>query len=628
MNLSRDEDSVTSLAAAPQSTDEEHSLVVLAGINSSVAEQKKNNNQHMRAFRFEAPRKVEALVTDTPESEDEDKEEKEKKEKEKKIEMIPGKAAQLSKESLFRSKSGESGDTYQRILRLSPWRKQADASEKSIQDTRVGAIATGLAPSGEIVIFRATESPSESDVIGRIRLGANEEADDIDFASLEHDSYEGDVASLKQGETPGRFRLAYTNGVDVWVGDISSTTRSNAAPDLSRVMTIPLPSSGARAARPKFRSLRFLSPTHILVLQNAPERSGCELVLLQLPTERDAVAKVLRRRKLPRGVKIGLGLDVCPLGTNPVGQQQTIVAVSGSDHSISLFTIEYGPSKGYGKIQPYTTLRDVHPFSMTKICFSPFIAPAHPITPEVPPQKVKLASVSMGNTVVVHTLPLQPFPPSSRSPRYILSLPGPAEFWEGLVFSFALLVSFLVICTALLSFAEIRGATPPYLGAANYLPDTWRENWAVEYKVPPDGKGSYFNTLFAPRHTETIQVSDELPSLKDILDRVHRAGAAPADIETLAPQSLSVIVRCDKSGMNPEQSVIIETSSAYKGGHGPSEKERLRAWREMTPAHQDSWKRRLEAAGRWTVDQGESVLQGVLFSEACGHLGAWVADEL
>lgn len=129
---------------------------------------------------------------------------------------------------------------------------------KNIQDTRVGAIATGLAPSGEIVIFRATESPSESDVIGRIRLGANEEADDIDFASLE------------EGETPGRFRLAYTNGVDVWVGDISSTTRSNAAPDLSRVMTIPLPSSGARAARPKFRSLRFLSPTHLLVLQNAP----------------------------------------------------------------------------------------------------------------------------------------------------------------------------------------------------------------------------------------------------------------------------------------------------------------------------------------------------------------------
>jgi hypothetical protein len=147
MNLSRDEDSVTSLAVAPQTTDEGHSLVVLAGINSSVAEQKKNNNQHMRAFRFEAPQKVPVPATDKPESNKEAKEEK-------KEEMILGKATQLSKESLFRSKTGQSGDTYQRVFRLSPWRKQADASDKSIQDTRVGAIATGLAPSGEIVLFR------------------------------------------------------------------------------------------------------------------------------------------------------------------------------------------------------------------------------------------------------------------------------------------------------------------------------------------------------------------------------------------------------------------------------------------------------------------------------------------
>jgi glycyl-tRNA synthetase len=613
MNLSRDEDSVTSLAVAPQTTDDEHSLVVLAGINSSVAEQKKNNNQHMRAFRFEAPRKVQALASDMPESDKEGK-------KEKKDETIPGKATQLSKASLFRSKTGESGDTYQRVLRLSPWRKQADASEESTQDTRVGAIATGLAPSGEIVLFRATESPSESDVIGRIQLGANEEADDIDFANLEDDADQGK-------ETPGQFRVAYTNGVDVMAGDISSRTRSNAAPELFKVFTIPLPSSGARAARPKIRSLRFLSPTAILMLQNAPNRSGCELILLQLPAEKGAQTKVLRRRKLPRGVKIGLGLDVCPLGRNPVGQQQTIIAVSGSDHSISLLTLEYGPNKGYGKIQPYTTLRDVHPFSMTKLCFSTFIAPAHPITPEVGPQKVKLASVSMGNTVVVHTLPLQPFPPSSRTPRYVLTLPGPAEFWEGLVFSLALLVSFLVICTALLTFAEIRGATPPYLGAANYLPDTWRENWAVEYQAPPNGRGSYFDTLFTPQRTETVAqvTSDELESLKDILDRVHSAGAAPADIETVAPHSLSVTVRCNKPGLDAEQSVIIETSTSHDHGH---EEARLRAWQEMNAMDQDAWKRRLEAAGRWTPRQGESVLQGVLFSDACGHLREWVADEL
>ena len=328
-------------------------------------------------------------------------------------------------------------------------------------------------------------------------------------------------------------------------------------------------------------------------------------------------------------MQIGLGLDICPLGTNQVGQQQTIIIVSGSDHSISLFTIEYEPTKGYSKFQPYTTLRDVHPFSMMKLCFSTFVAPAHPITLEVGPQKVKLASVSMENTVAVHTMPLQPFPPSSRTPRYVLTLPDPAEFWEDLVFSLALLVSFLVLCSDLLSFTETRGATPPYLGAATYLPVTWPEKWAADYKTPPHGKGSYFDTLLALKSTETVvQVTpDQLHSLKDILDRVHSTGAAPADLETVTPNSLSVIVRCNKPGLDAEQSVIIEISASHKA-HNASEEQRLHAWQEMNTADQDFWKRRLEAAGRWTVSEGESVLHGVLFGETCGHLEQWVADEL
>lgn len=633
LNLSRDEDSVTSLAAGPQTSDEEHSLVALAGINSSVAQQKKNNNQHMRTFRFQAPRKIQALTTtNTQESgaseQDEKEEDKEQKEKEKEEELIPGKATPLSQASLFRAKNGDSGDTYQRVLRLSPWTKQVDASDESSQDVRVGAIATGLAPSGEIVFFRATESPSDSDVIGRIRLGSSEEAEDVDFVSLERDPDQ-------PKDSRGRFRAAYTNGVDVMVCEISSFTRSNAAPDVSTVYTIPLPSSGARAARPKFRALRFLSPTVLLLLQNAPDRGGSELILLELPTAKHASGQILRRRKLPGSVKIGLGLDICQLGTNPVGQQQTLIAASGSDNSINLWTLEYGPRKGYEKFRPYTTLRDVHPFSMTRLCFSTFIAPAHPITPEVGPQRVKLASVSMGNTVVVHTLPLLPFPASSRTPRYVLTLPGPVELWEGLYFTVVLLLSFAAICLALLSFAEIRGATPPYLGAINLVPEGWRSTIVSEYVALADGKDSYLDTLLSPKHdirpTETSfreDPIDELESLKDILDRVHSAGAAPADLETVSPHSLSVVVRCHGHGQNAEQSVLIETASSHKGDQAPSEEERLRAWQEMSAEDQAAWKHRLVTAGRWTASQGESVLQGVLFSEACGRLGEWVRNEL
>lgn len=550
LNLSRDEDSVTSLAAAPLAGDEGGSLVALAGINSSVEQQKKNNNQHLRAFRFEAPRKT---------TEDRKQDEKAKKDTKSEEEVIPGRAIALSQASLFRTKNGPgSSDTYQRVTRLSPWPKGKDGTEKH---TRIGAVATGLAQSGEIVFFRATETPSEKDIVGRIQLSSNEEAEDMDFVSLERDLEKTD-------DGHGRFLVAYTNGTDVMVGEISCSSSSNSSPDVRSVYNIPLPASGARTARPKFRALRFLSPRTLLLLQNAPNRGGSELVLLQLPSAKSSKSKILQRRKLPRTVKIGLGLDICQLGTNPQGQQQTVIAASGSDNSIPLFTLEYGPNRGYSNFRPYTTLRDVHPFSMTKLTFSTFIAPPHPVTPDVGPQNIKLASVSMGNTVVVHTFPLSPFPTSSRTPRYVLVTPGPAEIWELIYSIIVLLFSISAICVAMLAFAEIRGGTPPVLGATEWLPESIRGAIAREYVIPPRDKLTYFDTLLAPRgsggDTDTpvatiVPTESQIESLREILDRVHRAGAAPADLETVAPQSLSVIVRCG-AGQNAEQSVIVETA--------------------------------------------------------------------
>ncbi|CAI7642621.1 unnamed protein product [Penicillium glandicola] len=627
LNLSRDEDSVTSLAAAPLAGDEAGSLVVLAGINSSVEQQKKNNNQHLRAFRFELPRKTTiAAASNTRSAENSEKDEQAKKDSKSDGEVIPGKTIALSQASLFRTKNGPgSSDTYQRVTRLSPWPKGKDGTGKH---TRIGAVATGLAQPGEIVFFCATETPSEKDIIGRIQLSGNEEAEDLDFVSLEDDLEKTDDAH-------GRFLVAYTNGPDVMVGEISSSSRSNSSPDVRSVYTIPLPASGARTARPKFRALRFLSPRTLLLLQNAPNRGGSELVLLQLPSAKSNKSKILRRRKLPRTVKIGLGLDICQLGTNPQGQQQTVIAASCSDNSIPLFTLEYGPNRGYSNFRPYTTLRDVHPFSMTKLTFSTFIAPPHPVTPDIGPQNIKLASVSMGNTVVVHTFPLSPFPASSRTPRYVLVTPGPAEIWELVYSIIILLFSISAICIAMLAFTEIRGGTPPFLGATEWLPDSIRGVIAREYVVPPRDKLTYFDTLLSPRGSidtdipvaNIVPTDSQIESLREILDRVHRAGAAPADLETIAPQALSVIVRCG-AGLDAEQSVVVETAASASVGKSENEEEKLQAWKDLSGAEQSVWKQRLVDAGRWTASEGESVFVGVLFNEACGGLGRAVREQL
>ena len=612
IQLSRDEDSVTSMAVANASED---SVVTLAGINSSMAEQKRDNNQHLRSFKLDLPGKGRGNVetaTATAESN------------------------MLSRASLFRTKGAKAGsDTYQRVVRLSPWRGDG------AKTPRVAAITTGLAPSGEIVFLQATAKPTESDVIGRIQLGDKEEAEDVDIIDLEG------------GKKDGKFRVAYTNGIDVFTCQISSATRANASPEVSCVYTTPLPDGGR--SRPKFRTLRFLSPTSLLLLQNAPGRNGSELVVLDLPSPDEKEKKpatILRRKKLRRTIKIGLGLDVCNLGFSPeTQQQQTIIAVTGSDQSIEVLTLEYDPRKGYGKIQPYTSLHDVHPFSMTKICFSTFTPPAHPITPEIGPQYVKLASVSMGNTVVVHTLPLSPFPATSRTPRYVLAIPEP---WTNLL-SFTAVLAILVVAILLQGVMEIRGGSPSYLGVSEWLPPHLRDIVAgPAVTLPPPVKSvddplasitsassppSSFSSPSSATTTTTISVMPNTPrqSLRDLLHA--RQDIEPnTDIVPSTPSNI-IVVRCTTSDDGSTDEVVIETLPADSKEeeeeeepeqHQQQEKSRsnMRRWEQLGEEQKTIWKQRLINAGHWTVEEGEAILTGVLFSEYCGLIGGLVRDGL
>ncbi|BCR85000.1 uncharacterized protein ACHE_20458A [Aspergillus chevalieri] len=588
IELSRDEDSVMSMAVAQASED---SMISLAGINSSTAEQKRDNNQHLRSFKIDLPKK-----------------QGEKKMLEKTTIPVDSveKSTLLSRTSLFRTKGAKAGsDTYQRIVRISPWR-----GEKL---SRVGAITTGLAQSGEIVFFQAISMPKESDVIGRIRLSDGEEAGDIDI--------------IDSGKEDGKFRVAYTNGVDVFTCQISSSTRSSTAPDVSRVYTIPLLEKGKR---PKFRALRFLSPTSLLLLQNAPDRSGSELVVLSLPAsnEKNKAVTIVRRKKLRKTIKMGLGLDVCNLGTGAENDQtqQIIIAVTGSDQSIELLTLEYNPEKGYGKLWPYASLHDVHPFSVTRICFSTFTPPSHPVTPEVGPQYIKLASVSMGNTVVVHTIPLSPFPVSSRTPRYVLAIPGESETWATLLSGFTALFTVLIVCVLLQGYMEIKGGAPSYLGVSEWLPPQVQS--VLGHPTPSlSVERIDTSTSSIPTATTTISVipntntGNQRQSLRDIL-RPRQEQEAATDAVTAGVNN-NIIVRCTTTDDGTSNEILIETI--------PSEQQiqdETRPWEELGEEQQSLWKQRLADAGHWAVEEGETILKGVLFAEYCGFVRELVGEEL
>ncbi|KAL2866298.1 uncharacterized protein BJX67DRAFT_372706 [Aspergillus lucknowensis] len=585
IELSRDEDSVTSLATA-QSNDT--SIVAFAGINSSLVQQKQNKNRHLRSFQIDyPPRRTES------------------KEPNRSIKNKLGKTTNLSQESLFRTVAGPKGttDTYQRITRLSPWEDEGAA--------RVGAITTGLAPSGEIVFFSAnTTKPGVGDVIGRIRLKNGEEAEDIDITAQDEDS--------------GMFTVAYTNGVDVFTCRISPDTRSNASPNVKCVYSSPA-STGGQGPRSKFRALRFLSPTALLLLQNAPDRKGSGLVLLNLLS---SPATIIRQNKLRKSVKIGLGLDVCNLGVDSVGLNQSIIAVSGSDQSLEILTTNFNPHKqhrgdaGYSPLRTYTTLYEVHPFSMTKICFSPFTPPALPVTPETPPQYVKLASVSMGNTVVVHTFALSPIPPSSRRPSYFLVRPGEHDVLTTIGSTLTALLSIAITIFLVQAFTEIRGVMPPYLGISDYLPPDIRDAIARPYNAPVFSSPSPATPL--ENSPQTPAEFEFEPKLQPLLRNI---------VRDLDPET-SVLVSCNPSTNqllvqpytpNPKSKLPEKASEADLDSDSNLDSHQPRQWSDFSADERLDWKSQLINAGFWTPgtdedqneDEHESILDHVFFRNLC-----------
>lgn len=505
------------------------SIIAYAGINSSQEEQKKGKNEHLRSFKLEFPKHG------SPEKTSDDIERTE--------EQVPsGTITPLSKSALFKAKASKDAqkdivEAYQRVLRLSPWRGEGSP--------RVAALATGLAPVGEIVVVNATSTPQLSNVLGRVYLEEREEAEDVDVIDVDGKN----------------FKVAYLVGHEVHMFNISSS-KSKAPPKPSLVYSAPFPDYFASdKRRPKYRALRFLSPTTLVVLLNKPGRTGSELLMLSLPKGSAGLATVMHQKRLHRSMKIGLGLDVCAFSASQNGEQQFLVAVSGNDHSIELLTLESTQKAGFSKLRHYKTLRDVHPLSMTKLCFSTFISPELPLESSVAPQYIKLASVSMGNTIVVHTIPLSPHPGPSRNPRYVLVRPGMPDALTTILSS--LVAIFVVILGAVFiqAVTEIRGGVPPTLGATEWLSPRLRRMVAKPY-------------MFENTYKDSVTPGEtEVPIIK-----------------------------------TPLRDDDVTGDSAETQSSGVDEEGDTRSWYDLSEEEREEWKHGLREEGIWSPEDGEDWL--------------------
>ena len=593
IELAKDEDSVTTLAVA-SSTDT--ALTAIAGINGSVAEQEAGKNEHLRTFRIALPRKRKAdgSVVETTD----------------KSSKHVGTQA-LGKTALFRSAQGPKNDTYQRVLRASPVQSAGEA--------RITAIASGLAPENEIIAFQPVSNALTSavDEISRITLGKSEAAD-------------VDVVGVKEN---GHV-LAYCMHDAIYLQKLPTAKGSRIKPPVRMYQCPESTDSTPLSQRPKFRALRFLTPKHILFLQNRPGRAGAGLGVLKI-SEDESYVNVTLWKKLKKSTRSAVGLDVCALTESQSGEKQFIIAVAGQDSSIEILTINHISFAGLGTFKPYTYLPNVHAGPLTHLTFSNFMGPPLPISRDTPPQSVRLASVGVDQTVVVHHFPLRPHPitnswPQSNinadKPSYVLVPPGSSEIAQ---VGFSVLAAILVATVAAFlvqAFCEIRGAVSPTLGAPDWLSTSMRDKIYLPYVDPnqaatpsesiqmPEGVASAISAMNSP------SASFEMPEA--VASAINAINEAPSRIPLpgsgTVQNVLSDVVSQNSQLETPKAIVVRDTGSDLSAElhHDADvvEEGKLKKWEDLSEHQKRAWKERLTEAGHWAEQQGESVLKGVLFS--------------
>ena len=536
----------------------EYQITAYAGINSSEAVRKEGKNEHLRSYSIDLPPKRKRDEEPTERSV-----------------QYAGKTEALGQVGLFNIPATKY-DTYQRITRLSP------PGENQAQ--RVCALATALAPGNEIVVLRANSMPRREDVLLKIPL-QKEEAADLDIITPE--------------DGPDHL-LAYATDFDVYTQDIylaqQQKPRKGQSPLIYDIP--PLPEMAVGPGRPKLRGLRFLTSKHILLLQNLAGKAGAELLICKMG-DKDPTGQIKLKKRLHKSIKVAVSMDVCKLSKSEAGEQQFVIAIAGQNGSIEILTIELNPEKALGKFTHYSLLKDVHPQAITKITWSTFIPPPMPVSSKTWPQYIKLASTSVSNTVVVHTFPLQPHPPfPAKTPRYVLTDPSGKRKIEG---PLSIIIAILVVILSVVSiqaFSEIRGAVPSRLGATNYLPKQIQHMIARPYVFADDA---------ATAVKEKIPNIDEIPVISTVKDTI-------ADL-------------VDKHGGDESSKAIIisdlgnDLSTEVHHDAAVAQKETLRKWEDLKEHEKKTWRQKLSKAGHWSMDEGESILKGVFFSELAGLVG-------
>ncbi|RKF59087.1 putative guanine nucleotide exchange factor-like protein [Erysiphe neolycopersici] len=373
--LSKNEDNPTSLAVG-------NNHFIYAGLNSGPHDIAEGKNRHFRVYEIQNVGREEKKGANSESSE--------------------LKIFERSKCSLF---SGNDKDSYQRITRLSRVLPE--------YQTQLGVVATGLAQNHEIIFFETNGSDPPRT---RGVLQIEKEAVDVDI--FQTDKKE--------------FIFAYCDEYSIYTKRVAPEMECE---ELQCVYKNEPLVNNNKARIPSLRSIRWLVHDHILALTNS--QSGVILSIIKLSLERAVRRQVVNSVRLPRRLKKATGLCLANLSLPEIsvkakGCTQFVIAVAGHDRSLFLFTVDAKLDTGISKfsaLTPFRTFQNVHPLQITSLAFSGLFRVNGPAKSNMIPPPLRLASVGISNTVVVHTLPLFPIPSSTQNGqekyiRYVVVLPS------------------------------------------------------------------------------------------------------------------------------------------------------------------------------------------------------------
>ncbi|KAG8161555.1 hypothetical protein KVR01_008542 [Diaporthe batatas] len=538
VELSGNEDNVANLIAGQRKG---KSTLLYAGINSSPDDLKKGKNEHFRVFSVDPP-KAKAV--------------------------LGARITELSRTQLFTTADS---DTYQRLLRL---------SQPFAGSPQLGAVATGFANSSHQIAIYDVAAGSNVAPKPRGVLDITKEAIDMDVIQTADD----------------QFQVLYCDDYDIYSVKVPKTGDVTAEP--ARIYSIPHDDSSG--LRPALRCLRYLTPGFAVGVANLPKAGGVVLYGFRLPKpgKEDTRARISVNAKLPKrqGLK-ATGLAVANLSpvTSPGAKQgdaQFVLAVTGTDLSIHLYTLDHqriGDIDMLANLLPLTTLRNVHTAMVTGLSFSHFAPPERGTSRT---QHLKLASTSVGNAVAVQSIPLRKFiDPSApvrrggppRQPRYVVAMKSRRPTIWGLLTGITCFV--LLLAILLQGILEVKGLAPPTVGGHKWLPSSIHS--APPRVVPPHG--GFLTKLLAGKSSDNGGEKQQ-------------------------------VVVLDVDGKEVEVLTTTTLAAATASGEPAAT-----SWEDLAPEQKAAWKDRLKRAGHWAEEHGETIFKGVLFGELAGVVGGIVA---